>query len=307
MKNSIQHQLSLMFHKKEFSIAFCAVMTFCMAAFILAIVICWGEERFQVLSADSMFLGGGWFPMWPYFQYVFLFLVVVPYSMSYLNDKECEITCYLFTRESRAQYYGSLMAACFIGNFIVIFIPFCINFILCHLAFGRAENTMFAAYETWGYYKRLMGTNFMFPTLYEKIPLLKLYLFSSGWYHFAYLLLLSFIAGVLGVFLLCLSMWGLRSRAILFTPLYLLWLISSVAGEYSYARAASGDGSYFTNWNFMVYFSANGGVGQNPWYFALVLFVLIAFCGVTFLRMTGRDILGVREKKNDQAGKRKTR
>ena len=173
------------------------------------------------------------------------------------------------------------------------------NLGFCYLAFGREENTIFGAYETWGYYQTLMGTNFAHPTLYQRLPLLKLYLFSSGLYNFVYIIFLSFVSGLFGVFVLCMSMCGIKSRAFLFTPLYILWLISSVESEYSYSRAASGDGSFYVNYNFMDYLSANGGVGQNFVYFGTVLLAIVIFCVCIWIKQISIDELGVRERRKD--------
>ncbi len=281
MLQSVKYEWKVMLHKKEFLVAFCAAMAFCVLSLLVstnaALRNC-GADQSEVLSADSIFAGNASSGIWYFFQYLFPFLIVLPHSISYIQDIDCGALPLLTTRGDRKRYVFSKLTACFLGNVVIILIPFLLNLLLCHIAFPSNENSARWVYGVLQYDGILLGTNHSYQTAYGALPFLRLYLFSPTLYNVLYILILSLASGIVGVFVLCLSFFFHKQKAPLFLPVFLMVLGSSVLNAYCLSRAVS-DASYqYVNYNLMDYFAAFGYRGQSPYYILGVAAVLLVFC-----------------------------
>lgn len=281
MLRSLKCEWNVMLHKKEFLVAFCAAMAFCVISFAyevhVSLQFC-GADLGKVVSADSIFAGNASSGMWYFFQYLFPFLIVLPHSISYIQDIDCGALPLLTTRGGRKRYVFSKLVVCFLGNMVIILIPFLLNLLLCHVALPVNENSARWIYGCGNYDGILLGTNHSFQTDYGALPFLRLFLYSPTLYNVLYILILSLASGITGVFVLCLSFFFCKQKAPLFLPVFLMVLGSSVLNVYCLSRAI-GDASYkYVNYNLMDYFAAFGYRGQSPYYILSVAAVLLVFC-----------------------------
>lgn len=281
MLRSLKCEWNVMLHKKEFLVAFCAAMAFCVISFAyevhVSLQFC-GADLGRVVSADSIFAGNASSGMWYFFQYLFPFLIVLPHSISYIQDVDCGALPLLTTRGGRKRYVFSKLVVCFLGNIMIILIPFLLNLLLCHIAFPVNENSSLWFYGLWDYGSFFLGTNYTVQTDYGVLPFLRLFLYSPTLYNVLYILILSLASGIAGVFVLCLSFFFCKQKAPLFLPVFLMVLGSSVLNVYCLSRAV-GDASYkYVNYNLMDYFAAFGYRGQSPYYILSVAAVLLVFC-----------------------------
>lgn len=281
MLQSLKYEWNVMLHKKEFSVAFCAAIIFCVISLIqstnTALRYC-GTDLSEVVSANSIYAGNANSGLWYSFMYLFPFLVVLPHSLSYIQDVECGILPLLITRGNRKRYLFSKLSACFFGNVVIILIPFLLNLLLCHIAFPVNENSSRWYYGVLDYSGILLGTNNLFQTDYGALPFLRLFLYSPTLYNVLYILILSFASGVFGVFVLCLSFFFRKQKAPLFLPVFLMVLGSSVLNSYCLNRAICDAGYRYVNYNLMDYFAAFGYRGQSPYYILGIVAVLLVFC-----------------------------
>jgi len=277
LRKSIVYEIKTMINRKAFCISFVAVLLFSFASFVIAVLNNWGAEWSNVFSADDQFVGNAFSGLWEFFGYVFAFMIVLPHAMSYLGDIESGAYSLAVVRAGKLRYFLSKLAATFVGNFLIIALPFLINLLLCHLAFSGKPNFSFGEYGMPNYFRTLMGTNFILPLEQSQIPFLHIFLISPTLYSLLYTAIISCVSGLLGVFVLCLSFF-VRKRALLFIPVYLLILFSSVVTEYNYSASLSNPGRVFVNYDFMDYLGTHGYPGQISRYPAILFLVLVIFC-----------------------------
>ena len=289
MEKTICFQITVMLHKKEFRVAFSVMTGFSVLAFVYSGLQQCGADRTMVVSADALFCGNYYSPLWHYFSYIFAFVTALPYSMSYISDRECRVLTPLLSRMSRLRYHLSAMIASFIGNFIIIFFPFLLNLTLCHIALPSNTYFLFGEKGTSNYVGALMGNTLIFSTEHPKIPFLKLFLFSPTLYNIFYVLLLSVLSGILGVFLLSLSFILPGSRSLLFFPVLLGFQFSALATSHSYNRAIENTDIFFTNYTIMDYFAVGGYPGQSFLYLLTVILCLLSFFIIALLIVLIRD------------------
>lgn len=142
-------------------------------------------------SANDVFCGVEMSALRTIFETVFPFIVVFPFSFSYITDLSVKVHPYLIGRMGRRNYFAGKIVTTFIGAFITIFIPFFINLLLCYITFPWNNNHIFGAYNALNYAETLLGTNISINTVQSDLPFLKLYLYSPMAYNFLYLFILS--------------------------------------------------------------------------------------------------------------------
>lgn len=291
MWNSIVFEIKTMINKKGFCTSFIVMLVFSLFSFVVCASRSWGEELSQVLSADSQFMGNAYSPTWYFFTYLFSFIIVLPHSLSYITDLELGTYSVIVVRSGKKQYLVSKIFATFIGNFVLITIPFLVNLILCHLTFSNEPNFIFGEYGLPNYFRTIMGTNYVFSAFQKEIPFLPIFLLSPTLYNILYILILGFASGIFGVLVLSISFIFSKRRAYLFAPVYLLMLLTSVLSEYSYSKAVNNPGQVFINFDLMDYLAAFGYPGKSALYIAILLVISLAFCIATFIKALYNDQL----------------
>lgn len=288
MKNTIKYELSVMVHKKEFLFSLCAMTLFSLVSFmnISDVYKVFLIDRSTVLSPVDVFIGSENAPYSNYFKYVFAFLVVLPYSMSYINDTETGVMPALLTRCSKNQYIASKIIACFIGNVLIIAIPFVFNFILCNIAFPVQGNYCFGEMGLSGYFKTIIGTNVAVNTPYTGIPFLKLFIYSPTLYAILIIIINSVASGVFGAFLLCISFVIKKARPLLFLPLYSLIMAGNIIDAQMYSNSIVANGKYI-DFKIMDYFVLSTWYGRSP-YFIICVFSIMAVVGIFCLFIGSR-------------------
>lgn len=293
MRQSIKYEITVMLHKKEFILAFCFMLLFTLSAFLYACRGQWGVEISQVMSANYLYVGQHSNAAWGLFMYLICFVVVLPHAMSYINDLETGTFSLAIVRSNKFRYYISKNIAAFLGNFIIIFIPFLLNLIFCHMTFSEQPNYAFGEYGLPNYFRTITGSNSMFVAQMRNsgIPFIGLFVKSPTLYCLLYLFLLSVAAGVLGNFVLCISFFLKKHRVFLFLPVYLLVIFSGVATSYSEMMARRDANRVYTDYNLMDYLGILGYKGQDGRYIAVLLAVIGVFCMIAIWRAIRSDEL----------------
>lgn len=307
MRHSIKYETIVMVHKKEFKFSFCGMMGFSVLSFIYTAAMQWGADQSKLPSADILFMGSSYSYTWAYYIYFFAFVIVLPYSFSYISDIETGVFHVVLVRSSKAKYYLSKIFACFLGNVLIIAIPLIVNLILCHMTFSSKPNFLFGEYGMPNYFKTVLGTNFIINMEHSSFPLVRVFLYNSTLYNLLYIGWQSFISGMLGVFLTCMS-FVIKNRAALFVPVYVLSLFSSVASEASYSNAIHDANEVFVNYNFMDYLAVFGYPGQSLIYLLAVLSFLLILSICAFAKaMKTDEIISHRVVRHDKNRKKKSR
>lgn len=287
MKKAIKYQWNLMLSSRNFKISFLLVMFYCIASFVYMEILPSNAEMYSNLSADAVYAGGP-SALWGYFEVIFPFLTVLPFSLSYINDRECGVFPLIFSREEPKIYFLSKTVVCFCGSAITILIPFVFNLMLCHIALPTGYNYPFGSYGDPNFNNLLTGDALIFETKFKAFPFLKLFLHSPTVYTMLYILLLSLFAGLLGMFALCLSYVIKKYRVLLFLPGFILFRASSLLEQLSYNNAIDNPARNYTNFYIMNYLGPITYTGQSPLYIAAIITCLLAcsaiFCAVAIRR-----------------------
>lgn len=138
MGRSLCVQLKLMVNRLEFKIAFSIMLFIALASFALAACMEMLDEYTEVLDlrdANSYYLLNSCGQLWLAVKFLIPFLAVLPFATSYIGDRSSGYIGMYIGRVSYRNYLRSKLCACFIGGFILVFIPLIINLTLCNAAF----------------------------------------------------------------------------------------------------------------------------------------------------------------------------
>jgi len=295
MKRLLQYDFSVMLHKKEFCVAVVSMLLFSVYAFYASIQLqqqySWYD--YNLVSAEYMTILLVIHKPWQVFTYLFAFLVVLPYSMSYLSEAEPGMLSVLLTRVTKRQYYLSKAITCFVGNAVIILIPFLLNYFFCSLLFpSNGSAGGIGEYGMDNYSAFIMGTNTVYEMKYPMIPLARLLFFHPGLYLVVHILLLSAASGAFGVFLFNLSFFVRQYRAVLFLPVFLLIRLSAALNQYCVKKAIGTPGYSYVNCSVMQYFAIGDSGSLSPWFLPILFGVILVFSAFTmYLVLTSDSML----------------
>lgn len=291
--SSTKIQLKVMLRRKEFIFALLAMTGYACTAFLYVLVKYWGMDVSIVKDANQSICYSQMNGMWGIFSILYPFLVVLPFSTSYIDDYKNKLLAIYFSKSSRRVYYLSKILTAFIGTTLIIAIPCALNLILCNIFLPHNYNTWLGEYQLENFYRAVMGTNHLYETAYKGIPLLRLFLRSPLLYNIVYLFIFSLFSGLLGAFALSLSFWLRKRKIILFLPLFFIiyvldtinikWLYMAIDGKKSYVNVAILD---------YVVPSFSGG-GMNPVFIGAVIVILFGFILISAVHATRKDLTSI--------------
>lgn len=290
MKHGMKCQWRLMCRSRGFQISFLLMMAYAVGSVACTLLLPQNAPFYTTLSADAAY-AGGMSPLWYYFREVFPFLAVLPFSLSYLNDRDSGVIPLVLSRESKKTYFLSKTFVCFCGSALIILLPLAFQLLLCHIALPSGYNYPFGSYGDPNVDALLTGSALLFRTDHPTFPFLTVFVRTPTGYNLLYLLLLSLFSGLLGVVPLCLSFLIRRYRALLFVPNFLLLRLSSVLEQISYQRASENPACLYTNYRIMDYFGPFTYMGQSPVYILSVVLALVLFCVICCTAAIRRDEL----------------
>lgn len=279
-------QIKVMLHKKAFRIAFWISMIFAIAAF--------GYEKrlpHGIYNALYYYCGFGDTPHWSWYSALLCFLVAVPFATSFQDDLSDRTLGTILVRSSKKTYLKAKMAATFLGNFLMVVIPFLTNLVLCLIFLPHCSETPYGTES--GYIAMLEGTRHGFATPSPAFPLVWLVKFNPLLYCILFLLVLGCFVGILGVALLAFSFWCRKYKIVLFLPVFLLMKIGSVLTERSYNQAIGNYDHMLINWELWDYvapFSFSGKFYPIFWGFILIL---CGFIYISYRHICGKEYMDV--------------
>lgn len=293
MKNAVKMQFFVMVNKKEFKLAFSFALLWALYCYLYEVEQQAGKDLVLYWDATQFYCGSSLHPLWYYFTFLFPILVVLPYATSYITERANGTAILLISNMGVRRYIFSKIIVCFIGSFLIIIIPFLINYIFCQLTFPHTNNAMFAYYGAEGYDGILTGTYYGLRVQNIEIPFLTLYLNNPNLYYILYILLLSLLSGIFGVIILCCSFLIRRGKIFLFLPIFLLLRGMNVLTRYSEMHAGSNplspltvesigykEGAEYICYNLLEYVTPFGDRGQNTIYLSVIIILIVIFCSV---------------------------
>ena len=290
MKQALKTQWYLMLHTIEFRLAFSLVTALCLFSYLSGVISCWGAEISTIRTAFDQAAISAYSNVSTYLVYLLCFVVVLPFSLSYLADRENRAAVFFLSRADKKTYLRAKMAMCFIGGAIVVAAPLLVNLLLCAATFPQTHNYYIGAYGTGNYAAGLTGANQLYPSVHPSISFLRVFLWNPWMYHLLYIFLLSSFCGLLSMTVLAFSFFISRQKILLFLPVFVFLRVFKVVDGFLLGRAIAGEGRY-VNFSIMEYFLSFGFAGQSVWLIGAVIAALLLFCFLACRYALGREWL----------------
>ena len=189
------------------------------------------------------------------------FILTITFSFSYFEENIFYMICSTF-KAGKIKYYFAKLAVGFMGNFLVIVIPYFMNIFLNYITFAENGNTVYGNKIDPIYYMNLTPETHM--------PFLEIYMEHEILYITVYTVSLGCLAGILGVFSCAAAGFIKRNKVFIFIPLYLLFYISQRYPKYLFGV------------NLERYVLLDGG-GYSGSYFFDILLLCMALAGCSVL------------------------
>ena len=275
VKDSIRSQLLVMIEKAGFKISFSIVLGYCLICYIINVLHSINVDLSMILSADSLFSLNSNASMWSVFNVIFPYIVILPFSFSYIDDNNSNIHPYFMQRVGKKQYFIGKIIVSFIGGFIIIFVPFAVNLLLHHITFPDNHNTFWGIYNTLGYCNALTGSDVIVSTQQKGLLFLKLYLYNPFLYNLLFLVICSIFSGILSMLSTSFSYICSKNKIVIFLPVFLFFYLGSIADDIFY-----GSNNYI-NCNWLDYVSVDLFYGKNIILFLLIILFFLMFIIIT--------------------------
>lgn len=289
-KNFFKMQFLLMVHKKAFQISFLISLFYVFLTYIFYCATQFGMDISNILSADSVFVGNSSTAFINYLNVLFPFLVVMPFGFSFLTDKSINILPIIQTRIGVKRYYFVKMMVCFIGGFIIFFIPFVLNIIFNYITFPSSGKTFLGLLYDWNYSHDLTGENVSRLAVSSGLPFLKLYILSPLVYNLLYSFIFSAYMGILSVFCFSVSFLIKKNKIILFVPVFAI-----IYGLNMLTAIFDNEASTFTDYFIFHYITVDTMYGKSVIFIALITSAFIFISVFLCIRQTKIDQIGWRQ------------
>lgn len=133
--HTLQLQIFQLFHRKHFLILFTVILFYCL--------LCNGVYIWEYLhvdyqcltSASSIYVGNERVFLYDVLKILFPLLVAIPFATTAVSDRATGVLPSVMSRTSLRTFYTTKLIACFIGGFLLFFIPFLINVLINHISF----------------------------------------------------------------------------------------------------------------------------------------------------------------------------
>ncbi len=277
----ILERSKLMFTGIGFWVGMLCVLCLCLAQTILVSIGNMGVDQTLTTSAPAAFIlyapdnsiPGG------ILRYIYIFILLLPFSFSYVNERKRNMTHCLQMRMGVRRYYYENLLLCFLGSFFMFFIPFAIQIGLNQVLFNSELIHGF----TYNYMANISGDSWS-TTLYTRgIPFKWLFINHPQFYNLLYGFFFSALCGIMSMFVYALSFSVKQYAVVLLLPLFVITQIQDKLVAISQELFGS-----YIELRMEEYVSVLGYRGQCVWY---ILGLVILFLGATYF-LTERQCKG---------------
>jgi len=158
---------------------------------------------------------------------MFPFVVILPFSFSYFEDKETQTYNFYVSRMGKRIIY--FQSDCkLLRFFLIIFIPFLLNMLLNHITYLENENTYRGIRFSHIYCSSFINDA---PVNNSKMFLYPLYIKCQILYNIIYTFMISIFSGILGLFAFACSLKIKKHKVFIFVPVYALFMLTKLAGS----------------------------------------------------------------------------
>lgn len=207
--------------KRSFWISFFIVLLYALGSYGYNLIQYWGRDVSAVYARTSLACTSADGDMFVYFQLLFPFIVVFPFATSFFEDVENKSIGFWIRRSGKKRYYISKLAACFIGCFIVILVPFLINLILVWVTFPSTAATNWGTIYSEEFFQNLYDFDRMKYDLFQ----IHFFIRHPVLYELGIILAAAIFAGIFGVVAFAFSIYIRKYKILIFLPVYILFFL----------------------------------------------------------------------------------
>lgn len=208
------------------------------------------------------------------FLQFFPFLVIIPCSFAYMDDKNANTLLFLQARCKRFNYYFGKMIAVFLVTFLVFTTPLLMEILLNFITYPSTANGTGIGFSVYSEYYIDMVNGWFFTSLYVLSPYLYAVFFN---------IVFGLVCGVFAVFAMAISTLDIiKFKIILFLPVYLLLTIVNIIPT---LFGLDIEGNYFFYLRLFDSYHYNGFI-----YFLFMLLVLLLSVFIVY-RKSGKDTI----------------
>ncbi|MDR1131252.1 MAG: hypothetical protein LBL15_02405 [Oscillospiraceae bacterium] len=285
LRRAVSTQINLMFRQKPFVFCFGINMIYSIATFIFYALSQRGSDVSTILSPNAAFALNSNAVFYPVFINLVPCISVLPFAMSFMTDQANEISPIIQSRTGLKNYYLSKMTVCFIGGFIVFFIPLAANMLLNLSFFPQSGITTFGDMFDRNYAPTIAGSNIVIDTIQSGVIFPRLFLYSADLYNLVFALIFSLSMGVLSVLNLAVSFIIKRYKILLFIPVYLLIILINTL-NFLLQKSKP-----FINFIVMSYLTVNADHGKSLIFISAFFIAVIGFSiGMLILQISKDQI-----------------
>jgi len=277
-------QLKLMVNKKEFQFVFGINLGYVLLTYLYYAFINWGQEISTIPAPHAVFALQDTSIFYDMYVNIVPFLVVFPYAMSFINDRQNRLLPLLQVRTGVKNYYLSKGIACFLGGFLTFFIPLVLNILLNQLTFPDSGITFIGDLYDINYDARIAGSNIILETDWAGMWFPELFIGSPQGYNLLFAVIFSVAMGIFSVFVYSIS-FGIKKKIMLLLPLYLIIITGSTLDLLLFDKAPH------MSYKVFFYLSVNAICGKNPMYIYLFFLTMVVISYVMLSLQIRKDQL----------------
>lgn len=249
--------------------------------------------NYKGYDANSLFMGTSYTIYWGIYSTLFPFIIVLPFATTYIDDIN-EKTYYTYiNRMGKGSYILKKILNTFMGNFIVFGIPFMANLLMCNIFIGHTRKSPLGMYDSRNFIMAMTGENQLYSSFTPNMPFISVFKFSPMLYNVIFVIMLSFVAGIMGCAILAFSFWFSNYKLLLFLPFFLISKVGKVLTTYSFSKAMRNQNVKFVNFNLVDYISPFSFGGKVYLGFIVGVGLLIAFVAISGIIFSQKEIVNV--------------
>jgi len=282
-RNTIRMQMKLMCNKKAFQLTFSINLAYVLVTYLYYVWIQLGNDISTITSPSVVFPLQSATEFFDIYINIVPFIVVIPFSMSYITDKFNTILPALQTRCGSQKYYFSKGIVCFLGGFLVFFIPFMLSILLNHLTFPQSGTTFLGDLYDTNFDAGIVGSNVLKSTRWLGIHFPKLFVYNQELYNVLYLFLFSLAMGLFSVFAYSLSFIIKKHKIILLLPVYLIIISFNTLDQFMQSNVP------YICYKVLLYITVNDMYGKNPFFIVMFFLVLTTTAAILIVKQSWAD------------------
>ena len=289
MLKALKTQFAVLIHHTPFWLSVILLFSYSVIAFYVELITYSGVDVSVVPDANALFLllhNSRFYPLYVNFA---SFLLVLPFSTSYVIENKHGAIWPIINRLGRKNYFLSKTLVCYVAVFSVFFSSLLINLLLCNIAFPHNFNVLFGEYNMPNYFRTLLGTNLLYRSVMPEHPFLKLYLYSPLLYNIFYSLLFASLMALLSTIVISFSYLYSKKLYVLFFPIFIFLYVSQALQYAALNNALRSSANEFLNFNIFDYATPMATTGQSIYFALFFIAISLTFIVISHIAVIRKE------------------